>query len=98
MWSKFRGDRATGTIAGDCSDGERRRLTTKRKKHTAYLIAVYQKREMVRVYAVMDQTAELARAQVDALATEAMRVEIVGALSRNLARQLGLTPGQMLLV
>ncbi|MBE7199049.1 MAG: hypothetical protein INR70_14785 [Parafilimonas terrae] len=61
-------------------------------------MAVYQKRETVRVYAVMDQTAELARVQVDALATEAMRVEIVGALSRNLARQLGLTPGQMLLV
>jgi len=98
MWGELRGDRATGTITGDRSDGDRGRLATKRKKHTAYLIAVYQKRETVRVYAVMDQTAELARAQVDALATGAMRVEIVGALSRNLARQLALTPGQMLLV
>lgn len=70
----------------------------KKGKRTAYLIAVYQERQPVRVYAVMDVSADLAVAQVAALATDATKVEIVGSLSRNLARQLGLLPGQIRLV
>jgi uncharacterized SAM-dependent methyltransferase len=69
-----------------------------KRKRTAYLIAVHQKRQPVRVYAVMDVSAALAVARVAALATEAMKVEIVGSLSRNLARQLGLVLGQIRLV
>lgn len=67
-------------------------------KRTAYLIAVHQRRETVRVYAVLADKAETALAQVRVLATDAMEVEVVGALSRNLARQLGLKPGDTLLV
>ncbi|MCJ2025151.1 hypothetical protein [Methylobacterium sp. J-067] len=67
-------------------------------KRTAYLIAVHQERQPVRVYAVMDVSADLAITQVAALATDATKVEIVGSLSRNLARQLGLVPGQIRLV
>ncbi|QEE38776.1 MULTISPECIES: hypothetical protein [unclassified Methylobacterium] len=70
----------------------------KKGKRTAYLIAVYQKRQPVRVYAVMDVSAALAVAQVTAFATDAIKVEIVGSLSRNLARQFGLAPGQIRLV
>ncbi|WP_342166156.1 hypothetical protein [Methylobacterium sp. SD21] len=72
--------------------------TGKKGKRTAYLIAVHQKRQPVRVYAVMDVSAALAVARVAALATDAMKVEIVGSLSRNLARQLGLVLGQIRLV
>lgn len=67
-------------------------------KHTAHLIAVYQKRETVRVYAVLAVAAEDALAQVRLMATDDMKVEIVGALSRDLARQLGLKAGEMRLV
>ncbi|MEL6064526.1 MULTISPECIES: hypothetical protein [unclassified Methylobacterium] len=70
----------------------------KKEKRTAYLIAVHQKREAVRVYAVLAVSAETALSQVRALATEDMAVDVVGALSRDLARQLGLKPGEMRLV
>jgi len=70
----------------------------KKGKRTAYLIAVHQKRETVRVYAVLAATAETALTQVRAMATDAMEVEVVGALSRDLAKRLGLKPGEMLLV
>ncbi|MDP4006069.1 hypothetical protein [Methylobacterium sp. NEAU K] len=66
----------------------------KREKHTAYLIAVHERREAVRVYAVVANWAEAALAQVGALATEDMQVEIVGALSRDMVRRLGLKPGE----
>ena len=79
-------------------DGTETGRSGKKGKRTAYLIAVHQRRETVRVYAVLAERAEAALAEVRALATDAMEVEIVGALSRNLARQLGLKPGDMLLV
>lgn len=69
-----------------------------REKHTAYLIAVHQKREAVRVYAVVARSAEAALAQVRAMATDSMQLEIVGGLSRDMIRRLGLMPGQMRLI
>lgn len=70
----------------------------KRKKHTAHLIAVHQKREAVRVYAVLAQSAAAALAQVGELATDDMQVEPVGSLGRDLVRSLGLEPGEMRLI
>jgi hypothetical protein len=70
----------------------------KRKKHTAYLIAVHQKREVVRVYAVLAQSTAAALAQISGMSTNEMQVEMVGSLGRDLVRSLGLTPGEMRLV
>jgi hypothetical protein len=70
----------------------------KRKKHTAYLIAVHQKRELVRVYAVSAPSTAAALAQISGMATDDMQVELVGSLGRDLARSLGLKPGEMRLV
>jgi hypothetical protein len=70
----------------------------KKGKRTAHLIAVHQKREAVRVYAVLAISAETALTQVRAMATDVMEVEIVGALSRDMARQLGLKVGELRLV
>jgi hypothetical protein len=72
--------------------------SSRKQKSTAFLIAVHQKRETVRVYAVLAVTAETALTQVRALATDAMKVEMVGALSRDVAKRLGLKPGEMRLV
>jgi hypothetical protein len=71
---------------------------SKRSKHTAYLIAVHQKREAVRVYTVLTRSLAETLAQVDALATADMHVEVVGSLGRDLVRRLGLTPGELRLV
>jgi hypothetical protein len=70
----------------------------KKGKRTAFLIAVHQKREAVRVYAVLAVSAETALTQVRAMATDAMEVEVVGALSRDLAKRLGLKQGEIQLV
>jgi hypothetical protein len=70
----------------------------KKEKRTAYLIAVRQKREALRVYAVVAPTAQAALELISALATEGMEVELVGGLSRDMVRRLGLKPGEMQLV
>ncbi|WP_342108625.1 hypothetical protein [Methylobacterium sp. SI9] len=70
----------------------------RKEKRTAYLIAVHQKRATVRVYAVLAASVETALTEVRALATDDTDVEVVGALSRDLARQLGLKPGEIRLV
>ena len=72
--------------------------TGKRGKRTAYLIAVRQKREALRVYAIVARSAEAALAQVKGLTTDRMDAEVVGALSRDLTRRLGLKSGEMRLV
>ncbi len=72
--------------------------TGKKGKRTAYLIAVRQKREALRVYAVVAPSAEAALAQVKGLTTDRMDAEVVGALSRDLTRSLGLKSGEMRLV
>ncbi|WP_267425163.1 hypothetical protein [Methylobacterium sp. GC_Met_2] len=71
---------------------------SKLKKHTAHLIAVHQKREAVRVYAVLAHSASAALAQVTEMATDDMQVELTGSLDRDLARRLALKPGEMRLV
>lgn len=70
----------------------------KREKHTAYLIAAHQRCEAVQVYAVVARSAEVALAKVSAMATDNVQFEIVGGLSRDMIRRLGLKPGQMRLV
>lgn len=71
---------------------------TKPAKRTAYLIAVHQRGEAVRVYAVLSQSAAAALAQVGELATEDMQIELVGSLGRDIARRLGLKPDEIRLV
>ena len=71
---------------------------TKGEKRTAYLIAVRQRCEVVRVYAVVALSPEAALAQVSAMATDDMQVEIVGGLSRDMIRRLGLKSGEMRLI
>ncbi|MDN3571571.1 hypothetical protein [Methylobacterium longum] len=71
---------------------------TKPAKRTAYLIAVHQGGEAVRVYAVLAQSAAAALAQVGELATDDMQMEVVGSLGRDIVRRLGLKPDEMRLV
>jgi hypothetical protein len=70
----------------------------KKAKRTAYLIAFNQRREAVRVYAVLAQSAAEALHQVSTMARDDMHVEVVGSLGRDLVRRLGLKPGEMRLV
>ncbi|MGT2478830.1 hypothetical protein ACU4GR_08030 (plasmid) [Methylobacterium oryzae CBMB20] len=70
----------------------------KQVKRTAYLIAVHQRREAARVYAVLSATAAAALAQVSEMATDDMQVELVGALGRDIVRRLGLKPGETRLI
>lgn len=81
------GQSATGGVGGG-----------KKGKRTAYLVAVRRKREATRVYAVVATSAEAALAQVDVLTVDGMETGVVGALSRDLTRSLGLKPGEMRLV
>lgn len=71
---------------------------TKPAKRTAYLIALHQTGEAVRVYAVLAQSAAAALAQVGELATDDMQMEVVGSLGRDVVRRLGLKPDEMRLV
>ena len=71
---------------------------TKRDKRTAYLIGVQQGREAVRVYAVVTASRDAALAQVRALAADDVWIEIVGGLSRDMVRRLGLEPGEVRLI
>nr|WP_276082269.1 hypothetical protein [Methylobacterium sp. GC_Met_2] len=62
------------------------------------MIAVHQRRETVRVYAVLAQSAAAALTLVGDLATEDMQVEMVGSLGHDITRRLGLKPDEMRLV
>jgi hypothetical protein len=80
------------------SVGTDSRPAGKKGKCTAYLIAVHQKGQAVRVYTVLANSAETALTEIRELATDAMEVEIVGALSHDTARRLNLKRGEMRLV
>ena len=67
------------------------------KRH-AYLVAVAQKREAVRVYAVMAITAYEALEAVALNVPPKTKVEIVGSLSRALVKRIRLVPGELRLV
>ncbi|MDQ0545216.1 hypothetical protein QO001_004159 [Methylobacterium brachiatum] len=62
------------------------------------MIAVRQKREATRVYAVVATSAEAALAQVAGLTVDGIETEVVGTFSRDLTRSLGLKPSEMRLV
>ena len=67
------------------------------KRH-AYLVAVSQKREAVRVYAVLSATSDEALVAVALNAPPETKVEIVGSLSRALVNRIRLKPGELRLV
>ncbi|MHC2109060.1 hypothetical protein [Methylobacterium sp. CM6246] len=67
------------------------------KRH-AYLVAVSQKREAVRVYAVLAETPDAALEAVALNAPAKSKLEIVGSLSRALVKRIGLKPGELRLV
>ena len=71
---------------------------TKGEKRTAHLIAVRHRREVVRVYAVVALSPKAALAQVSVMETDDMQVEVVGGLSRDMVRRLGLKSGEMRLL
>ncbi|WP_244013455.1 RNA recognition motif domain-containing protein [Methylobacterium sp. J-068] len=62
------------------------------------MIAVRHKRDVPRVYAVVAHSAEAALAQLNGLTIDGMGIEVVGALSRDLTRRLGLKAGEMQLI
>lgn len=67
--------------------------TGKKKKLTAYLVAVRETREAICVYAVVAHSAEAALAFLMERTGDHGQNEVVGALSRDLSRSLGLKPG-----
>lgn len=67
------------------------------KRH-AYLVAVSQKREVVRVYAVLALTSDEALEAVVLHVPPKTKVEIVGSLSRALVKRIRLVPGELRLV
>ena len=67
------------------------------KRH-AYLVAVSQKREAVRVYAVLAETPDGALEVVALNVLPKTTVEIVGSLSRALVKRIRLVPGELRLV
>ena len=69
-----------------------------RDRHTAYLVAVHQRREATRVYAVVALAQTEALSVVNSMKPERAQAEVVGALSRNIARSLDLKPGDVCLV
>ena len=85
-------------MAKGAPSGVQENRSGKKEKRTAYLIAVHQKREAVRVYAVLTPSAEAALAQVSEMTTADMQVELVGSLGRDIVRRLGLKQGEMRLV
>lgn len=70
----------------------------KREKNTAFLVSVRQKRETVRVYAVLAPSRDVALDQVKALAAQSVRIEIAGSLSRGMVRRLDLKLGEIRLL
>lgn len=67
------------------------------KRH-AYLVAVSQKREAVRVYAVLAETSDEALEAVALNVPPKTKVQIVGGISRALVKRLRLKPGELRLV
>ncbi|WP_233383699.1 hypothetical protein [Methylobacterium sp. C25] len=70
----------------------------KRQRHCAFLIAVHQRREAIRTYAVMATSAEAALERMNSEVLTEAAVVVVGQLSRDSARRLKLKPGDKLLV
>jgi hypothetical protein len=70
----------------------------KRSKRTTYLIAARQHLEAVCVYAAIAEMPDAAVAQVRASMPQGTQVEIVGGLSRDMTRRLGLKAGELLLL
>ncbi len=70
----------------------------KKAKRQAYLVAVAQRREAVRTYAVMAASEAEALAALGAHAAENVRLQVVGGLSRDMVRRLKLKPGELRLV
>ena len=71
---------------------------SKPPKRRAYLVSVSQKREAVRVYAVLASTPDEALETVALNIPPKAQVEIVGGLSRDLVKRLHLKPGEPLQV
>jgi hypothetical protein len=67
------------------------------KRH-AYLVAVSQKREAVRVYAVLAGTSDEALEAVALNVPLKSKLEVVGSLSRALVKRIRLVPGELRLV
>ncbi|MCE4226667.1 hypothetical protein HCU64_23270 [Methylobacterium sp. C25] len=61
----------------------------------AFLVAVKQRREQVRVYAVLASDADAAVELVTESAADDVEVEIAGQLSKRMARSLKLQPGEI---
>jgi hypothetical protein len=70
----------------------------KKAKRHAYLVAVAQRREGMRIYAVMAASEAEALAALGAHAAEGVRLQVVGGLSRDMVRRLSLRPGELRLV
>jgi len=67
-------------------------------KLRAFLVAVTQRREAARVYAVLAATPDEALGAVALVAVPRATLEIVGGLSRDTARRLHLKPGELRIV
>ncbi|AWN37491.1 hypothetical protein [Methylobacterium radiodurans] len=70
----------------------------KKGKRHAYLVAVAQRRETARIYAVLAATEVEALAALGDHAAENVRLQVVGSLSRDMVRRLKLKPGELRLV
>ena len=69
-----------------------------RLKRRAFLVAVKQKREATRVYAVLVRSADEAISLLQAHAAEGGTFELAGTLSGRMARSLKLKPNELRLV
>lgn len=67
-------------------------------KRRAYLVSVSQKREAVRIYAVLATTPDGALKAVALNVVPKAQLEIVGGLSRDSAKRLGMKLGEPLLI
>ena len=71
---------------------------SKKGKRQAFLVAVAQRREAARIYAVVAPSEAEALAALADHATENVRLQVVGGLSRDMVRRLKLKPGELRLV
>ena len=90
--------RTAAAPACGCGSRLEARGVIKPLKSRAYLVSVSQKREAVRVYALLASTADEALAAIAAVAPPRAKVEIVGGLSRDLVKRLRLKRGETRLV
>ncbi len=70
----------------------------KKAKRQAYLVAVAQRREAARIYAVIAASEAEAIAALGEHAAENVRLQVVGGLSRDMVRRLKLKAGELRLV